>query len=79
MKTLSLFGVALVAAFGMAHVAGLREDACFLSGSPAASLAGGLAYVGAYFGAVVIAPIFFLSALLLTVSKRAQAKMKDRR
>jgi hypothetical protein len=70
MKRLLLVAVALVAVFGLLHLAGLREDAGILSGSPASSVLGGIAYVLAYFGAVVVAPIFLLAEGLLALHRR---------
>ena len=60
--------------FGVLHLAGFREHMAFVSGTAPASgtsLVSGLVYAGAWFFAVLVAPVFLLSGLVL----RAGAKL----
>jgi hypothetical protein len=61
--------------YGVAHLMGLRDDACILSGTaPPGGDAGtvlGLMYVSLYFACVIGAPILVLGAALFWALKRA--------
>jgi hypothetical protein len=57
------------------EIAGLRDYTTFLSGTEQAStwsatVLGGVAYLAAYFGAVLLAPILLLTAALLGAWQR---------
>lgn len=65
----------LAAVYLVCEVAGLRDYATFLSGTEQAStwsatVLGGVAYLAAYFGAVLLAPILLLTAALLGAWER---------
>jgi len=66
----------LGAAFGIAHLAGLRGHATFLSGATAAgihpilSAVLGCAYLALYVGAVLVAPVFLIAGGILVVVLR---------
>lgn len=54
--------------FGVLHLAGWREHMAFLSGTAptsSADLAAGLVYGGAWFFAVLVAPVLLVSGLVL--------------
>jgi hypothetical protein len=64
---------AIVAVFGVLHLAGLRADASILSGTAPPDAAGpllGVSYVLAYFAAVILAPILTLAAGVMELSLR---------
>jgi hypothetical protein len=73
-----LLRAALIAfGFGLCELAGLREHTTFLSGTVAsmenaghASVLGGVTYIVAYLGAVVLAPILLIAAALLALWNR---------
>ncbi len=69
MKVLLVIAVVLLAAFAILHACGFRDDTSVLSGGPASSGAAGVAYVVAYFGAIVIAPVLLLAAVVLRLAR----------
>jgi len=76
-RTLALRAALLVAAYGVAHLAGLRPLTTILSGSsppsslpPLAASALGCAYVVLHFAAIVVAPILAIAAALLAAADR---------
>jgi hypothetical protein len=65
--------LAIAAAFGAAHLAGLREHTALLSGTSAASPALGVGYALLYFAFVVVAPILALAAGIAWAAARLAA------
>ena len=69
----------LVLVFALCEVAGLREYATFLSGTQqggqwSSSVLGGVAYLFAYYGFVLVAPILLIAAGLLAGWRRLAGK-----
>ncbi len=67
---LAVAAVALAVLYGVVHLAGLRVDASFLSGTAPPDDFGvllGLAYVILYFGFVVVAPVLAIAAVLMAL------------
>jgi hypothetical protein len=65
--------LALALVYGALHLAGLRDDASFLSGTEPPDAFGtplGLAYVIAYFAFVVAAPILAIAAALWALANK---------
>ena len=66
----------MVVGFGVLHLAGARDAVSVLSGTPvegmsmAVAAALGAAYVLAYFGAVLLAPILVVAAALSSLIRR---------
>ena len=65
----------LAAVYLVCEIAGLRDYTTFLSGTEqaatwSATVLGGVAYLAAYFGAVLLAPILLLTAGLLGLWQR---------
>ena len=71
-------GAMLILIFALLHALGMRENAAILSGSPASSPAGGVAYVLAYFGALLVAPILIGAGAVIAVAERL-ARARSRR
>lgn len=76
--------LALVLLFAIAHLAGLREYTTFLSGTTASpdvsirlSAFYGMLYVTLYIGCVVVAPVFILTAGLLTLWPRLRGRTHE--
>lgn len=72
----------LAAVYLACEFAGLRDYATFLSGTEQAStwsatVLGGVAYLAAYFGAILLAPILLLTAALLGAWQRFQANRRS--
>src|SRR6185436_6066846 len=68
--------------FMVCQLAGLREATTFLSGTAAGgefagTLCFGVIYLLAYFGMVLVAPIFLIAAALLACWRRFRARPKD--
>jgi hypothetical protein len=70
-RSFAMCALLLVLFFGAVHIAGWREHTTFLSGTLAAdgdaptSARLGLTYLAAWFGFVLLAPVFVLAAGLL--------------
>ena len=81
-----LVRAALIAVFFVVcHLAGWREHTTFLSGTPASaggsvntSALLGVVYMAAYFGLVLLAPIFVLGAGLLFAFERLASRRGDK-
>ena len=74
-RGLAARAVLLVALYAACEVAGLRENATFISGTQATSAWNGtvwrgLLYLFAYYGFVLAAPILIIAAALLAVWER---------
>ena len=87
MKTsVSMFAMALVlvAVHAAAELAGLRDWVSVLSGTPVPGVPfqeaalGGAFYVLGYFGAVLLAPILTLAALIQTLAEWAERRWRAR-
>jgi hypothetical protein len=77
-RSLLVAAATIAIAFGLSHLAGLRDYAGFLSGSAPAGMRGGdlpaslgVLYVILYFLCVVVAPILALGAGILAALIRA--------
>ena len=71
--------IAIVIVFGVLHIAGARDCVRVLSGTLPASgveLAAGLAYVAAWFGVVLVVPVFALALLFEAGYGRMVARLE---
>ena len=68
-KVWVVLALGILAAFALFHALGWRDDTRFISGAAPLgfTMVRGLIYALAYFGAVILAPILLLAALLLSV------------
>lgn len=78
-RGLAARAVLLVALYAVCEVAGLRENATFLSGTNASSAWSGtvwrgLLYLFAYYGFVLAAPILLIAAALLAAWERVHLR-----
>lgn len=76
MKALLVIAAVSLATFAILHACGFRDDTSVLSGAPASSAAAGVAYVAAYFGAIVIAPVLLLAAAVLRLARLVALKSR---
>ena len=78
-RGLAARAILLVALYAVCEVAGLRENATFLSGTQATSawngtVVRGLIYLFAYYGFVLAAPILVIAATLLAAWERVHLR-----
>lgn len=71
--------LALFVAYGIAHLAGLRDAVSVLSTGSSKGAAEGIFYATSYFAAMLLAPPLVLAAALIAGSRALQAALTARR